>query len=172
MRKNRRTDTPRRGEITEKIDEGKDEMAEKTEQLDTVAADSETVAETLDGLDLSGTADATEEIEAAIEKAQDVTHEVFEREEDDLEQVLNARQEFEQELQERTDASEADRDEIAEATGAIATAETKQELEQAQAEIQDDLEFLDEQKDSARQSREENERLRQEYRGRMQGPRR
>jgi|GEM_PF-1679005 ABC-type transporter Mla subunit MlaD len=172
MRKNRGADRPRRSEITEKIDKGKDEMSEKTEHLDTVAADTETVMETLDSLDLAGTADAIEQIEGAIEEARDVTHEVFEREDDDLNEMLTDVQEHEDELQERSDASESDLQEISEATDKIATDETTRGLEHAQAKIQDDIEFLQEQRDSARESREESERLRQEYQQRMQGGRR
>lgn len=172
MRKHSRTDAPRRGEITEKIDQDQDQMSEKTDRLDTVASDSETVAETLDGLDLDGTAEAADQVEAAIERAQDVTGEVFEQEDDDLVEILTEAQEYEDELQDRSDASEADRDKVRDATDQIATEETKRELEQAQAEIDDDLEFLQEQRETARQGREENERLRQESQGRVQGTRR
>ena len=172
MAKKRRTDTPCRGEISEKVDKGKDDVSERAERLDTVAADSQTVGETLDGLTLEGTSEAAEQIEGAIEQAQDVTHEVFEREDDELGGMLTEVQEYENELQERADASGSDLEEVSQATDEITTEETKRELEQAQTELQGDLDFLQEQRNAARQSREENERLRQEYRGRMQGERR
>ena len=172
MRKRNKTDMQRRNEITEKIDHDRDEMAEKTERLDTVASDNEIVTETLDGLDLDGTAEAAERIEAAIEQAQDVTHEVFEQEDDDLTEMLTETREYEGELHERSDASESDLGKVSDTADQVATEETKRELEQAKAEIDDDLLFLQERREAAREAREENERLQQESRSRLQSGRR
>ena len=81
-------------------------------------------------------------------------------------------EQYEGEVQEHSDASESDLDKVSDATDRIATEETMSELEQAKAEIQEDVEFLNGQGETARQAREENERLQQEYRGRLQGGRR
>lgn len=169
MTRKRRTDAPSRSEVTEKVDKGKDDMTDKTEQMDTIATDKETVTETLEGLDFGGTAEGSEAVESAIEQAEDVTVEKFDEEDEALQEILDEASEHETDLQERSDATESDLDKVSDTSGQISTEETKRELEQAQSEIQDDLEFLTEQGDAAREAREENEQLQQEYRNRMQG---
>jgi hypothetical protein len=168
MARKRRTDTPSRGEVTEKIDKSKDDMTDKTGQMDTISTDNVTVTETLDGLDLSGTAEGSEAVEASIEQAQDVTVEKYDEQEKALQEDLDESLEHETDLQERSDATESDLDKVSDAVGNITTEETKSELEQAKSEIQGDIDFLTEHDETAREAREENEQLQQEYRSRMQ----
>ena len=167
MRRN--SDTPTRSEVTGKVEESKHEMAEKIEDLDVIAKDSETVADTLD---FSGTTEGTSEVEGAIEQASEVTIEKFNEEDDALEQVQGETEEYEGELKERTDSSESDSEKISEAIGQITTEETKGELQQAESEIRDDIEFLNSENEAARIAREETEQLQQENRSRVQGGRR
>lgn len=168
----RKSDTPTRSEVTGKVKESKHEMAEKVEDLDVIARDSETVADTLDSLDFSGTTEGTSEVEGAIEQASEVTIEKFNEEDNALEQVQGKTEEYEGELQERTDSSESDSEKISEAIGQITTEETKGELQQAESEIRDDIEFLNSENEAARIAREETEQLQQENRSRVQGGKR
>ena len=165
----RKSDAPTRGEITEKIDTQKTDMSEKAEELDTIATDTETVRETLESLDFEGTSEGADEVESAIEQAEDVTVEIFDTEDENLEEIQSDAEEYEGELQERTDSSESDLDKISDAAGEIETQETVSELNNAEAAVSSDIEFLNEQDETAREAREENERLQQEHRSRVQG---
>ena len=168
----RKSDTPTRSEVTGKVEESKNEMSEGIENLDVIATDSETVAETLDSLDFSGTTEGTSEVEEAIEQASAVTTEKFDEEDDALEQVQAETEEYEGELQERIDTSQSDNEKIFDAAGKIETQETTSELEKGKDAVADDIEFLNEQNETAKVAREENEQLQQEHRGRLQGGRR
>jgi len=165
----RKSDAPTRGEITEKIDTQKTDMSEKAEELDTIATDTETVRETHESLDFEGTSEGADEVESAIEQAEDVTVEIFDTEDENLEEIQSDSEEYEGELQERTDSSESDLDKISDAAGNIETQETVGELDNAEASVSSDIEFLNEQDETAREAREENERLQQEHRSRVQG---
>jgi uncharacterized phage infection (PIP) family protein YhgE len=168
----RKNDTPTRSEVTETVEKHKDDMSEKVEDLDTIATDTETVRETLESLDFGGTADGADEVENAIEQAEDVTVEIFDREDGNLEEIQSDTAEYEGELQERTDSSESDLDKVTDAAGKIETQETVGELENAKASVSSDIEFLKEQDETAKQAREENEQLQQDHRSRVQGGRR
>ena len=167
----RKSDTPTRGEVSEKVETNKEKMDENLESLDVIASDSETVRDTLDSLDFNGTAEGASDVTGAIEKASDVTVEKFNEEDEQLEEIQSESEEYEKNLQERNESSESDSKKVCDAIGQIATEETKGELEQAKSEIDDDINFLSEQNDIARESREETEKSQQEHRGRVQGGR-
>ena len=167
----RKSDTPTRGEVSEKVETNKDKMDENLESLDVIASDSETVRDTLDSLDFNGTAEGTSDVTGAIEKAGDVTVEKFNEEDEELEEIQSESEEYENELHERNESSEHDSGKVCDAIGQIATEETKGELEQAREGIQDEIEFLSEQNETAREARAENEQLQQQHRSRVQGGR-
>ena len=62
------------------------------------------------------------------------------------------------ELEGRSDSSESDFEKVSEATDQVTTAETSEELEQAKAEIRDEIDFLNEQNETAKEAHEESER--------------
>jgi hypothetical protein len=167
MRK--KTDTPTRNEITERVEKNKDEMEERVEQLDTIATDTETVRETLEALDFEGTADASDEIEGAIEQAEEVTIEAFENTDDNLEESQNETEDHEEELQERSDSTQMDLGKISDASGRIETKDTVNELVNAKEGALKDIEFIDEHQQRAKDARAESERQQQEIRSRVQG---
>ena len=170
MRK--RSDTPTRSEVTETVDSHKEEMDDKTVELDTIATDTETVRETLDSLDFSGTSEGTDEVESSIEQAEDVTVEIFEQEDENLEQMQGETEEYENELQERSDSSESDMGKISDAGSKIETPDTVTELDKAREAVANDIEFLDDQNEKAQGAREETEELQQQHRARVQGGKR
>lgn len=168
----RKSDAPSRNEVTEQVEKKNTDMSEKVEELDTIATDSETVRDTLEGLDFGGTAEGADEVEGAIEKAGEVTAEVFEREDETLDEIQSAGEEFEAELTERSDTVESDVSKISDTSSRLETKEAAAELARAQEAAASDVAFLNEQNEKARQVREENERLQQGHRGRVQGGRR
>ena len=167
MRK--KTDAPTRNEVTERVENNKDEMEDRVEQLDEIATDAETVRETLEALDFEGTADAADEVEGAIEQAEEVTVEAFENTDENLEQVQNENKDHESELQERSDSGQMDLGKISDASGRIETKDTVNELLNAKEGVLKDIDFIDEHEQSAREARDESERLQQEHRSRIQG---
>lgn len=168
MSRKRKSDSPTRGEINEKVEKNKEEMTEKVEELDTTATDTETVRETLENLDFEGTAEGVDSVEEAVTEAEDVTVDIFDEEDEELNEFIDSEvKEHEQELQERTDSSESDFEKVSDAVDQIATQKTNKELERAKTEIRDDIEFLDEQNEDSRDAREENELLQKQHRGRV-----
>ena len=167
MRK-RRTDAPSRSDVTKTVDDRKTEFDEKTDALEKHADDAETERETLESLDLTGTSDAAEAVEQAVEAAQETSVREFEEDGEALEKVQSEGEEFEGELRERTDAASSDMDKIADGENRLHSDEAKNELEKAKMETQRDIEFLDEQEREAQEARQESERLHNEQRARIQ----
>jgi len=164
--------TPTRGEVTDTVEKQREDMSDQIEQLDIIATDTETVRDTLEALDLNGTAEGSEQVESAIEQAESAAVGRFSEEDDTLEQIQDVTEEHEAELQERSDASESDLDKISDAAGKIETQEAAGELENAKEAASSDIEFLKSQEQISRDARAENEQLQQEHRGRVQGGRR
>jgi len=167
MRK--KTDTPTRNEVTERVEKNKDEMEKNVEQLDAIASDSEVVEKTLLELDLDGTAEGTADVESSIEEAGNVTRDVFQQKDENLEEMQSETEDHENELQERTDSAQMDLGKISDASGRIETKDTVNELAEAKESALKDIEFIDEHQQRAKDARAESERLQQEHRSRVQG---
>lgn len=168
----RRGDVPTRGEVTEKVDHSADDMQEKAEEMDKVVEDIETVRQTLEELDLGGTSDGADEVGQSIEAAEDVTVDVFDREDEEVEQLQQDSSEYEGDLHERSDSVESDLGKISDASGRIETQETTNELVNAKEAAIHDIEFLSEQAQRADEAREESERVQQDHQSRTHTGRR
>ena len=102
MSRKRKSDSPTRGEVKEKVEKNEEEMTEKVEDLDTTATDTETVRETLENLDFEGTAEGVDSVAEAVMEAEDVTVDIFDEEDEELNEYIDSEvKEHEQELQER-----------------------------------------------------------------------
>ena len=165
----KRSDTPSRGEVTEKVDKHEIDMNEKAEELDTIASDTETVRDTISSLNNKGTSEGCDSVTNSMEQAENVTVEIFDREDENLETIQNETEEYEDELQERCDASETDIEKITDATESIETQETSTELDQAKDEVTQDLEFLTEHKEKSDQARQESDKAQQALQARVHG---
>lgn len=160
----RTTDAPSRIEITQKTDDQKESMDEKDEQLGVIKIDVEIVDHTSEELELDGTSEAAEKITESIDQAAEVTREIFDDEDEALDQAQDETEEHENDLTERSDSSQSDLEKVSDSSDQLTTKETADELEQAQSEINEDIEFLEGQNEDARQVREETEQRQQEYR--------
>ena len=165
----RKRDVPSRGEVSERIDKSRDDMREQEEHLETTADDVETIRGTLEELELGGTAEGSDEVEASIEHADDVTVDVFDDHAGELDEVQGESQEHESELQERADVTESDLGKISDASARIETDEAVGELVKAKEGAVKDVEFLAESGDRAREAGEESERIQQELESRVHG---
>ena len=163
---------PTRSEVTDTVQKHEDDMTEKVEDIDIVATDAETVDETLENLDFEGTAEGTEAIESAMEEAEDVTVEIFEEEDENLEEMQTDAKDYQDGLQERTDSSEKNLGEIVNASGQIETQETIDKLVEAKSAVLEDIDFLNEEIEHAEEAIEETENQQQEHRRRVDAVRR
>jgi P2-related tail formation protein len=163
----RRSDTPRRSDVTETVDRSKRDMEEKSQEIEKVVSDVETVRQTLESLDLGGTAEGAEETEQALDSAEEVTVDVFDREDEQLDTKQNETEEYEGNLNERSDTSKSDLGKISDASTQIDTTETTNELVKAKDSAIRDIEFLEGQARRALDARNESERVQNEHQSRV-----
>jgi len=168
----RRSDTPTRSEVTEKVEKHQDDMNDKAEDVEETVSDIETVRDTLDSLDLGGTSEGADEVEGAIEGAEDVGVSEFEEESQELEQIQGETEEHEGELGERSGTTSSDMEKISDASSQIHSDAAGSELAKAEDNARNDIEFLDDQADRAQSAREESQRLHNEHQARVSSGRR
>ena len=161
----RNRDVPSRGEVSERIDKSRDDMREQEERLETTADDIETIRQTLEELDLGGTAEGSNEVEASIECADDVT--VFDDHSEKLDDVQSESEEHESELQERADVSESDLGRISDASARIETDGAVSELVKAKEGALKDVEFLTDEGNRTREACDESKRIQDEMENRV-----
>lgn len=167
----KRGDTPRRHELSERIDKSRADMEDKEKSLDVIASDVETVRHTLESLDLNGTDEGAEDIEGAIENTEDATVDVFESEDQELESLQKENQEVENDMDDRKQSSESDLGKISDSSAEIKTQETINELVAAKEAVLRDMDFLQEQFDRAKEAREESDSIQEQHRLRIESGR-
>ena len=163
----RNRDVPSRGEVSERIDKSRDDMREQEERLETTADDIETIRQTFEELDLGGTAEGSNEVEASIERADDVTVDVFDDHSEKLDDVQSESEEHESELQERADVSESDLGRISDASALIETDGAVSELVKAKEGALKDVEFLTDEGNRTREACDESKRIQDEMENRV-----
>jgi len=163
----RRGNSTTRGEVSETVKEHEVGMREKEEDLDVLATDAETVRDTLDSLDFSGTSEGVDAVEAEIEEADNVTVEIFEREDDSLESIQGDSEEYQNELQGRNDSDELDLGKISDAAGRVTTQETVGKLADAKNAVSEDMDFLKNEIDQANEARQQSEEMQRELKNRI-----
>ena len=168
----KRGDLPTRSEIEDNVEKHNEDMSESVDELDIYATDTETVRETMDELDLDMTAEGADQVQESIEHAEDVTIDAFEREDDNLDQVMDEAQEYADELNERQDSARDDLEKISDASGRIETSETVDELAHAKDSVTEDLDFLDENEKKGDEAHNETEQARKDLQQRINSGRR
>ena len=166
-------DKPTRGEVTETVDKHGEKLEEKTDDIDVIATDTETVRDTLDALEPgSGTMEGVDEVVNSINEAEDVTVDIFQEEDENLEQRQAESQDYQTDIESRQEASESDRGKITDAGSRVETQATIEELANTEAAVSEDIEFLNEEIDKADEAREESENLQSRHQDRVHGQRR
>ena len=136
-------------------------MEGKEVNLDQIALDVETVRQTLEKLE-GGTSEGTEEVERAIESAEDVTAEKFDTDDEDLERNEAESREFEEEIERRKESSEADLGKTSDASAEFKTQEAIKEFGKVKAAALEGIEYLEQQRKRALDAREKTESKRKE----------
>ena len=163
----RRKDVPTRHEVTEKIETNKKEMEGMETDLDKIASDVETVRKTIEDLDFGGTAEGSEQVESSIRSAEDMTTEVFDKEDESLEQIQTDNEEFEGKIEDHRGSSESDLGKISDSSAKIETKETINEMVKTKEAVLRDINFLAEQITRASDARKESDVVQEKLRARV-----
>lgn len=157
-----------RHEVSEKIESGKKDMDGREINLEKIASDVDTVRRTLENLDFGGTIEGSEQVEHAIERAENVTTDVFSREDEGLEKAQKDIEGFEREIRDHQKTSESDLNKVSETKSRIKTKETVHELEAAREVAVRDIDFLIKQIERAREAREKSNSIQEKLLDRVQ----
>jgi hypothetical protein len=155
-----------RDEVSAEEARFRDEFAEKEGELESEVHDLETIRETLESLDLAGTAEGAAEVEEPIEAAEEETVETFDRDDEALEAAQDEAAALEDDLQERTSDTESDADKVNDAAARVELDAPAAKLREAQEAAVRDAEFLNEHVKALEEARQESERVQAEYRQR------
>lgn len=162
-----------RTEIQEKIREDGNEMNEGLEELDTKATDIEIVRETLDSLDMEGfTAEGADDAVETIDNAEDKTIDLFEQNDQSLQEVMDKSREYTDQLKDSRDTDQDDLAKVVDTAGRIETAETAEELSHTKGSMMEDIDFLEEQQTEGIEYQQETDQARKEYQNRVNSGRR
>ena len=159
----RTTGLSRRGEIVEQVDATSDELRKKEGELEVTVGDIEIIRETIGELRLDGTAEGMDEVKRSVDAAENVTEEIFDREDDELEGLQEGNEEQAHEYQERADTSTVDASEIGRSQAEVQTRDAGAELESARQSALDDVDFLKGVVDRARESGERSKEAQRGY---------
>ena len=168
----RRSGAISRSEVSDTLERHQEDAQEKTDQIEETVSDTETEREVLEGLELAGTEEAGEQVEMDIEQAQDASIGEFEGESHELEQIHVETQEFEGEMQERSDSSTADAEKVSDGISQLNRDSAKSQLEKSRDSLQEDIDFLDDYEQRAQEARQESQRVNEEQRGKINSARR
>lgn len=159
--------TKGRGEITETVEHNNSDMEEKLGDLDKVQQDVATVRETLANLEFGGTSEGADAVEQSITDAENVTVDVFDMQDGELDDMQSGSQEFQGELEDHSTSDQSDLERVSEASGRLETDETVSELVKAKEAALRDIDFLMEQIERAQTTRDESERTQEDYKQRV-----
>lgn len=167
----KKSDLPTHDEIEENVTEQGEKTDEKIQELEVLTEDAETVAETLDSLEGS-TVEGKEDAESDVEAASDVTCEMHEEENSNLDSIQEETEEYENELDERHATAESDLGKISDASGRIETQETVDKLADAKTTVLEEMDFLNDNNEKASDIRNESEQAQAELENRINSARR
>ena len=135
--------------------------------MDDEASDIETIRNTLEQLE-GGTSEGFEQIEGAIEDAESITTEVFESDDQELDEIQGESQEFGNEINESKEVSESDLATISDASAEFKTDNPDKEFLHAKEEAIRDIDLLKEQEERERLAREESDAIQEQLKARVQ----
>lgn len=168
----RKGDLGTRGEVTERVDRNANDLQEKADASEKVVEDVETVRETRDEVELGGTADGADEVEQALDTAEDTAVDIFDDRDEEVEQQQEDSEEHEEALREGRETCESDREKIADKGSRIDTAEVAHKQDEVHEATNREIEFLDDYEGREAAAREESEQLQREHQVRAHAGRR
>jgi len=156
-----------RGEISEQTDTSRRDMREQEETIEVTTSDVETIRQTLEGLEPSGTAEGADAVESAVEGAEDATMDVFEEQDEALEQLQEGASEHEEDLGEHSEGTERNLGRLSDASARIETGVAVDEFVKAKDAALNDVDYLSGEMRKVKEAEEESERIQDEYQRRV-----
>ena len=166
---NKRTDVKSRDDITRTVEQSGTDLREKVGDLDKLEKDVQTIRDTLANLECGGTAEGADAVDQAITGAEDITVEIFDREDGALGEIQSESEGHEQELNEHSDSEHSDVEKLSEASSRVSTNETINEMVKAKEAALQDIDFLMEQIRRVKEARDDSEKTQQGYQGTVHG---
>lgn len=156
-----------RQEVRGEIHGIREELRKKEKDLGIVKDDYEVVERTKQSLQPAGTADGGGEVIELVNRAQEVTGEVFEKEDKALETVQERSEAQGERVREQSEAVKDNLERLAEARSTVVTRETAGELDRAKRSSEDEGRFLHEVMKEEQEQRQESKRIEAELRARV-----
>lgn len=143
-----------RGDITTCVEQRGQEYDAKTQELTETTEDVQTERDAIEQLQGLGTVEGTQGVTSSLEQAEATSQGEFQQGADSLKESQAEGQECEGELQERSDATAADGERISQARQEVKSGAAGASLESAEAQANEDVEFLRGEEERAREGRE------------------
>ena len=144
---------PTRQELSDRADKHAEDMEKTHQKLEMTAEDIRTIRGLVEQLDPGGgTAEGIDEVEQSVERAEDVTEEVFDTQDGELEQIHSENEDYQDEVQDRKGISEANLGRVSDVTAPMETQEAIDELRKGKEAFLDDIDALLQLVDRAREA--------------------
>ena len=168
----RHSEAVSRSEVTEKVTRHGERLEDVGKKIEEVVSDLGIIRKTLHELVRTGTSEAVDQVENAIEGAEGVSVNEFGQESGQLEQAQRDTEEHEGELRERSEGMSSDLGRISDASGHIVSDATNDALVAAKETAIREVEFLSGQAKHAQEAMEKSRRLHEEHERRANEKRR
>jgi len=156
-------ETKSRPEISEAVRQTRDQMAEKTEEIQVTVEDVDVTRDTQNNLSREGTTEGAAETESALEGAESTAVDTFEEKDQALDEIQQEGQDYQVDLEGRMNSSEGDLESVGEAKDRIETPEVADRMAEAEQAVQGDIDFLKEQINRAQADLEESEQAQEDF---------
>lgn len=158
---------PSRGQTSENIDHRREKMKEKGEVCEEVVSDAESVRDIRGQLRGEGTSEGMDKALESVDKAEEVTIEVFDGHDQELNEIQDENREHEEDLSDRNTANHEDLEILSDRGAEIKTSETISEVVEAKSATLEDIEFLDKAFQELESNRKQSEEALNEYENRI-----
>ena len=143
-----------RGDITQTVEGHDQDYKEKTDALEHDAEDHRVECDAIEDMEGIGTEEGMEAVTGSLHEAKATSEQEFSDDGAALEQAQGEGEEFEGELNERTESNQADLQRIGDASQQVHSDSATTRIEQAESQTREDIEFLRGEEERSRQSRE------------------
>lgn len=166
-------DKPRhKSEITQDILKREKDKKKRLKDTEKVVKDKKIEADTARALRLSGTQEGSEAIKKAMEAAEKITNQEFEKQEREIKkEVFKPAEELEKDLGKRSDATKNDMKKLSQASVQIDTKSSIGLIKEAENGAKKDAQFLDKSLDKQKKDRTEGEKTIEEQKKKLKGAR-
>ena len=168
----RDTSSMSRQEVSDRYEDNAERLREERDVLDRTSTDVETIRDLRDRLELRGTSEGVDAVSEGVDRSEDATEKVFDREDEKMDHTQDENVEHSADLREKGDSTESDLSKINEVREGVETKEAMSDLVDASEGAAEDGDFLRRTEERTDKTREQSEEAQQEYRNIVKGRRR